>query len=49
MNAWNIAIVWAPTILRPESIEQELIDLKWQRLSVLNLIELAKDVFDSAA
>jgi hypothetical protein len=48
MTPLNLAVVFAPTIMRPESIEREMQDMQVQRHAVQNLLELNKAIFESA-
>lgn len=49
MTPLNLAVVFAPTIMRPASIEREMTDMQIQRQAVQSLLELNKVIFDSAA
>ncbi|KAK3670808.1 Rho-type gtpase-activating protein [Recurvomyces mirabilis] len=46
MTPLNLAVVFAPTIMRPFSIEREMSDMQAQRIAVQALIELHESVFD---
>ena len=46
MTPLNLAVVFAPTIMRPESIEREMSDMQAQRAVVQGLIEGWKEIFD---
>jgi hypothetical protein len=48
MTTLNLAVVFAPTIMRPSSIEREMQDMQIQRHTVQNLLELNKAIFESA-
>lgn len=39
MTSLNLAVVFAPTIMRPESIEREMTDMQAQRMAVQTLLE----------
>ena len=39
MTSLNLAVVFAPTIMRPESIEREMTDMQAQRMAVQSLLE----------
>jgi hypothetical protein len=45
MTSLNLAVVFAPTIMRPSSIEREMSDMLAQRTAVQALLELADGVF----
>lgn len=45
MTALNLAVVFAPTIMRPLSIEREMSDMQVQRAAVQALLEQQKAVF----
>jgi len=45
MTATNLAVVFAPTIMRPESIAREMTDMQAQRIVVQGLLENNKSVF----
>jgi len=45
MTATNLAVVFAPTIMRPESIAREMTDMQAQRIVVQSLLENNKSVF----
>lgn len=45
MTPLNLAVVFAPTIMRPLSIEREMSDMQAQRTAVQALIELHSTVF----
>lgn len=45
MTPLNLAVVFAPTIMRPLSIEREMSDMQHQRMSVQALLELHESVF----
>ncbi|KAF1992450.1 RhoGAP-domain-containing protein [Aulographum hederae CBS 113979] len=45
MTPHNIAVVFAPTIMRPMSIEQEMTDMLDQRIAVQFLLEGYREVF----
>lgn len=48
MTPLNLAVVFAPTIMRPASIEREMMDMQVQRQAVQSLLELNKTIFESA-
>ena len=48
MTPLNLAVVFAPTIMRPATIEREMMDMQIQRQAVQSLIELNKAIFDGA-
>ena len=48
MTPLNLSVVFAPTIMRPLSIEREMTDMQAQRMAVQALLEHADAVFDSA-
>ncbi|KAM0724201.1 hypothetical protein Q7P37_000083 [Cladosporium fusiforme] len=45
MTSLNLAVVFAPTIMRPSSIEREMSDMLAQRTAVQALLELGESVF----
>jgi hypothetical protein len=45
MTSLNLAVVFAPTIMRPSSIEREMSDMLAQRTAVQALLELGDGVF----
>ena len=45
MTPLNISVVFAPTILRPLSIEREMTDMQAQRMAVQALLEHGENVF----
>ena len=45
MTPLNIAVVFAPTIMRPQSIEREMTDMQLQRVAVQLMLEQSKIVF----
>jgi hypothetical protein len=45
MTPLNLAVVFAPTIMRPMDIQRELIDVQQQRVAVQALLENYKTVF----
>lgn len=45
MTSLNLAVVFAPTIMRPLSIEREMSDMQTQRHAVQALLEYHQDVF----
>jgi hypothetical protein len=47
MTPLNLAVVFAPTIMRPASIEREMMDMQVQRQAVQSLLELNKVIFQS--
>lgn len=46
MTPLNIAVVFAPTIMRPLSIEREMVDTTFQRNAVQTLLENYATVFE---
>lgn len=46
MTPLNLAVVFAPTIMRPLSIEREITDTSFQRTAVQTLLEQYSIVFD---
>lgn len=49
MTSLNLAVVFAPTIMRPRSIEREMTDMQAQRNAVQSLLEMHKTVFGSSS
>ncbi|OCL01731.1 RhoGAP-domain-containing protein [Glonium stellatum] len=47
MTPLNLAVVFAPTIMRPMSIEREMTDVQHQRIAVQALLENHKFIFGS--
>ncbi|KAF2479422.1 hypothetical protein BDY17DRAFT_327394 [Neohortaea acidophila] len=45
MTSLNLAVVFAPTIMRPESIEREMSDMQAQRMAVQAMLEQCAVVF----
>jgi len=45
MNSLNVAVVFAPTIMRPESLQRELVDTQAKNAAVTFLIEQCHAVF----
>ncbi|KXL43880.1 hypothetical protein M433DRAFT_69014 [Acidomyces richmondensis BFW] len=45
MTPLNLSVVFAPTIMRPESIEREMSDMSAQRMAVQALLDQHKTVF----
>ena len=45
MTPLNLAVVFAPTIMRPQSIEREMSDMQAQRIAVQALLENHSTVF----
>jgi len=45
MTPLNLAVVFAPTIMRPQSIEREMSDMQAQRVAVQSLLEMNKVIF----
>lgn len=45
MTPLNLAVVFAPTIMRPMDIQRELSDVQQQRVAVQALLENHKNVF----
>ena len=45
MTPLNLAVVFAPTIMRPMDIQRELSDVQQQRVAVQALLENYKTVF----
>ena len=48
MTPLNLAVVFAPTIMRPMAIERELVDTTFQRGAVQTLLENYSVVFEDA-
>jgi hypothetical protein len=46
MTALNLAVVFAPTIMRPATLEREMTDMHAQRVTVQALVEHGKEIFD---
>jgi len=46
MTPLNVAVVFAPTIMRPMDIQRELTDVQQQRVAVQALLENYKSVFN---
>ena len=49
MTPLNLAVVFAPTIMRPQSIEREMSDMQGQRIAVQSLLEQSKIIFERTA
>lgn len=47
MTPLNLSVVFAPTIMRPLSIEREMSDMQAQRMAVQALLEHAETVFET--
>ena len=47
MTSMNIAVVFAPTIMRPESVSRELSDTKMKNEAVMWLVENSERIFGS--
>jgi hypothetical protein len=45
MTALNLAVVFAPTIMRPKSIEREMTDMAAQRQAIMRMVEWQARVF----
>jgi hypothetical protein len=45
MTPLNLAVVFAPTIMRPMDIQRELTDVSTQRIAVQALLENYRDIF----
>ncbi|TLD38577.1 RhoGAP-domain-containing protein [Venturia nashicola] len=45
MTPLNLAVVFAPTIMRPRTIEREMSDMQAQRVTVQNLLEMNQVIF----
>lgn len=45
MTPLNLAVVFAPTIMRPLSIEREMTDMQAQRMAVQCLLENNRAIF----
>jgi len=45
MTPLNLAVVFAPTIMRPQSIEREMSDMQTQRNAVQSMLEHSKIIF----
>ena len=48
MTPLNLAVVFAPTIMRPMDIQRELTDVSPQRVAVQALLENYQNVFNDA-
>ena len=46
MTALNVAVVFAPTIMRPESLQREMSDTPAKNAAVQFLIEHCSDIFE---
>lgn len=46
MSPLNLAVVFAPTLMRPTSIEREMTDIQRQRVAMTSLIQNFKTIFD---
>lgn len=46
MTPLNLSVVFAPTIMRPLSIEREMSDMQAQRMAVQALLDHASTMFD---
>lgn len=49
MTSLNLAVVFAPTIMRPQSIEREISDSTSQRTAVQCMLENFNAIFDHDA
>jgi len=49
MTSSNLAVVFAPTLMRPAAIERELADMGVQRVAVQALLEFNEVVFKGSA
>lgn len=45
MTPLNLAVVFAPTIMRPMDVQRELSDMQSQRVAVQALLENHKNIF----
>ena len=45
MTPLNLAVVFAPTIMRPRTIEREMSDMQAQRVAVQTLLEMNPVIF----
>jgi hypothetical protein len=45
MTPLNLAVVFAPTIMRPLTIEREMTDMQYQRIAVQSLLEMNQTIF----
>jgi hypothetical protein len=45
MTPLNLAVVFAPTIMRPLSIEREMSDMQLQRVAVQSILEMNQIIF----
>ncbi len=45
MTPLNLAVVFAPTIMRPMDIQRELTDVQAQRVAVQSLLESYRTIF----
>ena len=46
MTSLNLSVVFAPTIMRPVSVEREMQDMQLQRAVVQTILENNKTIFD---
>lgn len=46
MSSMNLSVVFAPTIMRPLSIEREMTDMSTQRVAIEALLTHAHEVFE---
>jgi Rho-type GTPase-activating protein 1/2 len=49
MTPKNLAVVFAPTIMRDPNIEREMTDMHTKNLAVQFIIEKSKVIFDDSA
>lgn len=45
MTPLNLAVVFAPTILRPLELHREMIDMQLQRVTVQTILEMNQIIF----
>lgn len=45
MTPLNLAVVFAPTIMRPAQVEREMSDMQAQRVAVQTMLEQATRIF----
>lgn len=45
MTPLNLAVVFAPTIMRPAQVEREMTDMQGQRITAQTLLEQASSIF----
>ena len=45
MTSLNLAVVFAPTVMRPETVEKEMSDMQAQRVAVQCLLDMNQAIF----